>query len=171
MEQLHEVMLRSTGTALTILRLSNIYGGAMLRSATPQGVLGTWLRAAARGEDIVVTTPSPVRDPLHVEDLADLLITIIDSPTVNDPGPEILDVGSGEGVSLSDIAAHLGAFSGSRVLRRSIHPTDQRFAVDDYVSDVSQAAEQYSWRPSRQWQEEMPRIVGAAAPTRDGGER
>lgn len=160
-EQLHEVLVRGSQARVTILRLSNVYGPAMLRSATPQGVIGAWLQSAAEGNELRVTLPSPVRDLLHVEDLADLILLILQEGSP--PGSEqVFDVGGGSPVRLEEVAEHLSKESGSTIARSMLSADEARVAVSDYITDLSRVCTQYNWIPSRDWRREFSAIIQEA---------
>jgi UDP-glucose 4-epimerase len=158
-EHLHEVLLRGTPASTSVLRLSNVYGAAMLNAGKPQGVLGTWLQAAAAGEDLVVTHPSPTRDVLHVEDLTDLLVLMIDSEPTDTQTIQHFDVGGGSGIPLQRIARHLAEVSGVRVIDKTVSSESARFAVGHYATNIDIAASTFGWTPQRDWRTEMTRIV------------
>jgi len=161
-EQLHEVMLRGGRGSLSVLRLSNVYGPAMLRSGCPQGVLGTWLRAAARAETLTVTTPTPIRDLLHVEDLTDLLLEVITDMKHGERRVETLDVGGGQAVPLDSVAEYLASITLSRLERVAISGELRSISVGDYVTDLTAIQARYAWVPQRDWREQMELILRPA---------
>ncbi len=158
-EQLHEVLLRGSGTATIAVRLSNVYGRAMLNAETPQGVLGHWLRRAARSEDLIVTQPSPVRDLLHVDDLVDLLVRIIDGVGSGDVLNRHFDVGGAVGVQLSEVARHIAQVAKVQLVEESAHASQSQFAVGDYVSDVAEVSRLFGWVPRTEWRYGLAKIV------------
>lgn len=162
-EHLHEVMLREYSTKTSVLRLSNVYGAAMLNASSPQGVLGTWLRRAVDKEPIIVKTPTVLRDVLHVDDLVDLLILLVDEPSHRSLKMETFDVGGGVGIGLDEIANHLVEKSGTRMIRESLETHEVIFSVGNYVSNVDPLWNRFGWRPIRDWREEMTKIVSAGS--------
>jgi UDP-glucose 4-epimerase len=91
-----------------VLRLSNVYGPGQ-RTGKNQGVLAYWLRAAAQGTVLpVVGDPENTRDYVYIDDLAACMCLVYeairDRPDLTDGEPLILNVGSGTGTSLTELA-------------------------------------------------------------------
>lgn len=168
MEHLYAVLLREARSRLTILRLSNVYGAAMLRAKEPQGVLGTWLQAAATGEPLRVSLPSPTRDVLHADDLSDLLVTLADEVKGKGRPVQAFEVGGGVPIALLDIAKHLSAISGAEVQLLEEDERSSSFRVGDYVSDISRVRAVYGWSPQRDWRDEMARILHSCPCSAEG---
>lgn len=160
-EQLHEVLLRGSQGRVTVLRLSNVYGSAMLRATTPQGILGDWLQSAVQGHDLRVTLPSPVRDLLHVEDLVDLILLMIQAEPA-DSSMEVYDVGGGIPVPLTEVAKHLASTSGSSIVFSALSAEESRVAVQDYTTELARVSDRFGWTPSRDWRLETSSIVREA---------
>lgn len=95
-----EQELVDSGRQGTILRISNPYGPGQ-SGGDAQGVVAHWLRAAARGDELVmIGDADTVRDYIYVDDLAD---AIARAATSRQPLPPILNLGSGEPVSLGQL--------------------------------------------------------------------
>jgi UDP-glucose 4-epimerase len=91
-----------------VLRLSNVYGPGQ-RTGKNQGVLAYWLQAAAQGTALpVVGDPENTRDYVYIDDLAACMCLVYqairDLPALVDGEPLILNVGSGTGTSLAELA-------------------------------------------------------------------
>ncbi len=129
-----------------IVRLSNVYGPGQ-RLGKSQGVLAHWLHAAADGYPLhLIGDPEAVRDYVFIDDVVDCLCRIAAHPPVGaGAGPLILNVGSGEGTSLSGLLATVQAVVGRElaVQRRPPRAVDRR----QTWLDVRRAAQVLGWRP------------------------
>jgi UDP-glucose 4-epimerase len=128
------------GLDSAILRLSNPYGRRQ-REGSGQGVVGAWMARMRRGEPIELWGDgSVVRDYLAVEDAAKAIVLAAEAPTL----PAVLNVGSGEGTSLSELLTRVEACAGraADVVRRDARRVD----VPRNVLDVALAARSLAWR-------------------------
>ncbi len=101
----------ATGTAVSILRLQNVYGPGQSLTNSYTGVLALFGRLAIAGQPIEVYEDGAiVRDFVFVEDVARALAAAVDSP------PEVvrrLDIGSGVPSTLLDVARTVAAAAGA----------------------------------------------------------
>lgn len=128
------------GFRAAALRASNPYGPRQGHSGV-QGVIGTYLWKAARGEQIEVWGDgSIVRDFIHVRDLADLCDLAIGSGQTG-----VFNVGAGEGMSINQIVAAV-----SKAIGRPLDPIykpGRAFDVPRVVLDISRAQAAFGWSP------------------------
>lgn len=131
------------GTSAAVVRLFSVYGCGLRKQ-----LLWDACRKFANHDTVFMGTGDEVRDWLHVEDAAELLLAAAEHaspkcPTVNG--------GSGEGVSVRDVLDHLGdllrcdltpSFSGTR---RTGDPST-------YVADT-RGSTVWGWQPKRCWKE------------------
>lgn len=85
------------GHLVTIVRLGNVYGGLKNK-----GIVAKALRAMYGGEKLIMSGESQVRDFVHVTDVAEALVHLVRTPCVG-----VVNVGTGEGVSLDKLLALL----------------------------------------------------------------
>jgi UDP-glucose 4-epimerase len=129
------------GVPARILRIANAYGPGQ-DGSSGQGVIGTFLRAAATGEAVpVFDAGRAVRDFVHVGDVAEAIVAL--PPALTEP--QVLNVGGGVGHSVTQVLALVEDITGSRlhVSRQSRRPTD----VSSIVLDVTRLKGLVSWDP------------------------
>lgn len=89
---------RNFGLPYLIVRPANIYG-PKLRSIGEQGIISTLLYKAIKKEETVIwSNPENVRDYLFIDDFTSGLVSLINSDSEG-----IFNMGSGNGVTLSEI--------------------------------------------------------------------
>lgn len=128
--QLREALalaLVGSGTGFAWARIFHPYGAG----EHPDRLCSALIRKIHAGEVLVLRTPHAVKDYIHASDVADALLEIA---TQRLEGP--INVGSGVGISVGDLARKLGGMLG--------HPGNVRFAPeavndpnDCMVADVS----------------------------------
>ena len=97
-ERYLEIYQKKHNINYLILRISNVYGP--YHYALHQGVINVAIKKALKGEIINVWGDgSQTKDYIYSEDLAEIIISLIQGKTAN----EILNIGSGESVSLKFI--------------------------------------------------------------------
>jgi UDP-glucose 4-epimerase len=144
-EQMVASYARQFSTSAAIVRLFSVYGCGLRKQ-----LLWDACRKFANHDTVFMGTGDEVRDWLHVEDAAELLLAAAEHaspecPTVNG--------GSGEGVSVRDVLDHLG-----HVLRGDLTPSfsGARRTGDPsmYVADIRNS-DVWGWQPKRCWKEGM----------------
>lgn len=140
------------------LRLSNPFGPYQL-AGTPVGVVARMVQRVASGEAIeIFGDGSTVRDYLEIGDAAEALALAAD------PGrlpPGLYNVGSGEGRSLSEVAATVGAVSGRTP--ELVHRPARGFDVPAIVLDTERLRAASGWWPEVPFTEGVARLWRAAA--------
>ncbi|WP_390891558.1 NAD-dependent epimerase/dehydratase family protein [Edaphobacter flagellatus] len=148
-EQMVTSYSRQFGTSAAIVRLFSVYGCGLRKQ-----LLWDACRKFSNNDYVFTGTGNEVRDLLHVEDAATLLMTATEHasptcPTVNG--------GSGHGVTVRDVLLHLTSilqtkgvptFSGTQ---RTGDPTR-------YIADT-QGSKAWGWLPTRQWAEGVEEYV------------
>jgi UDP-glucose 4-epimerase len=123
-----------------VLRASNPYGPRQGHTGL-QGVIGTYLWKIVRGEPIEVWGDgSVVRDFIHVRDLAELCCEAVLSDRSG-----IYNAGSGEGRSINDIVAAVGAAAGRPIT--PVYKPGRSFDVPRVVLDIARARAGFGWSP------------------------
>jgi UDP-glucose 4-epimerase len=138
-----EALLTSSALPGVIVRASNVYGPGQ-PAVSGQGVVGYWLRAAARGDDLVVYgEPETTRDYVYVEDVAAALLAVHRAAAV----PPLLNIGSGDPTSLKELADTVLDVVGDPALRWDQRPA-RGFDVPHTWLDVTLARTAIGWRPA-----------------------
>ena len=140
------------------LRLSNPFGPYQL-AGTPVGVVARMVQKLSAGEPIeIFGDGSTVRDYLEIGDAARALALAAD------PGrlpPGLYNVGSGEGTSLAEVAATVGAVAGRPL--EIVHRPARGFDVPAIVLDTARLRTASGWRPEVPFAEGVERLWRAAA--------
>jgi len=97
-EQVIKSYNESYGIKYVIFRLFNVYGG------NPQfgkDVISIFIRRALMGEPLIVKGPRKFRDFVHVNDVTQSFLSVIENSRINDV---TINIGSGERTSLRELA-------------------------------------------------------------------
>ncbi|SNT27808.1 UDP-glucose 4-epimerase [[Luteovulum] sphaeroides subsp. megalophilum] len=132
------------GLAPVVLRASNPYGPRQGHTGV-QGIIGTHLWRAARGEPVEIWGDGQVtRDFIHVRDLAALCVATLRSDTCG-----FFNAGSGTGTSVAEIVAGIDrtvqASGGPPV--RALRQPGRGYDVPRVVLDISRARAAFDWAP------------------------
>lgn len=130
------------GLDYAILRVANPYG-PLQSPFRNQGLIATFLYRALSGQPLMIWGAGDVRrDFIHIDDVCSALV-VAASPNA----PRIMNVGSGVGLSVNEIAASVEAVAGlsrpSRVYMEG-RPDD----VPVNVLDTTRITTVTSWRPT-----------------------
>jgi len=129
---------RDAGVAVTVLRIFNVYGPGQRADFLVPTILD-----GIRGGTIELADPSPRRDFVHLDDVADALVRAIEW---DHDGSEAINIGSGHSVSVAELVEMAVRTSGREVrvrYRNLARPGE----VADVVADVRKAAATLGWRP------------------------
>jgi UDP-glucose 4-epimerase len=109
------------------------------------------------GDDYPTPDGTPIRDYIHVLDLADAHLAALELTGRAEPGPVVCNLGSGAGFSVRQVLKAAESVVG----RPIAHAFGPRRAGDPpvLVADVRRAAQVLGWRPARGSLEEM---IGSA---------
>ena len=132
------------GALASIVRLFSVYGCGLRKQ-----LLWDALSKLARSEIVFMGTGEEVRDWLHVEDAAELLLTAKEHTSAECP---IVNGGSGKGVTVRDLLLHLARDFGSEELEPSFSGTRRTGDPSRYIADI-ECARAWGWEPKRRWQE------------------
>ncbi len=142
-----EHLIRAWGLAIgvraVVLRLQNVYGVGQSPTNPYTGILPLFIRLAAAGKAIPVYEDGQImRDFVHVSDVAAALVAAMST----DADPSwILDVGSGEPVTISAVAGMIAARyeAPSPEVTGQFRDGDVRYAC----ADTSVARHELGWAP------------------------
>jgi UDP-glucose 4-epimerase len=157
-EWYHLVYGEIYGLPCSVLRLTNTYGPRMRVKDDRQTFLGTWLRLAVEGEELLVFGDgSQRRDFTYVDDAVEAFLLAGASAEADG---EVFNVGGEPPVSLGELAELLVSVAGSGSWRSVPFP-DERRAIDigDYFADDSKIRERLGWEPRVGLREGLDRAV------------
>jgi UDP-glucose 4-epimerase len=119
------------GIPAQVLRCSNVYGEHQ-PAGRGQGTIPTFLQRILAGEPLTLFGDgSIVRDYVYVGDLAAAVLRLLELPAE----PRVINVGSGEGASLSRLVELIEGLTGKSVPIERL--PDRPFDVREIVLDVS----------------------------------
>jgi nucleoside-diphosphate-sugar epimerase len=136
------------GLRFTIARITNPYGPGQPKGRTAYGVINRLIHLALAGEALTIYGDGDQRrDYIHVADVVDALRTMALSPQAD---ARAYNVGSGVGTRLIDAAGAIVRLVGrGRVEHVAWPPLAQQIETGDFVADVSRAARELGWAPTR----------------------
>ncbi len=128
----------------TVLRVGNAYG-TPLPEQRMQGLIGVAASLAMAGKPVTVFgNATNVRDYIHLEDLAEMILRAAKPRT----SFNLVNVGSGVGHSVNDVLNLVGEACG-RPLEILQASTPEANALPDWVVlDIQKAFREYGWRPT-----------------------
>ncbi len=144
------------GIPFTILRFQNVFGeGQSLRNPYT-GILSIFSTRIRLGQSLpVFEDGEETRDFVHVEDVAEALLRCVDRPI---RGGATLNVGSGQPISIMDVARLLQGIMGSDIVP---HVTGE-YRVGDIrhnFADISRLESVLGFRPGVSVEQGMRRFV------------
>jgi dTDP-L-rhamnose 4-epimerase len=143
------------GTALSMLRLQNVYGPGQSLTNPYTGIVSLFARLArARLPLEVYEDGRIVRDFVFIEDVVDALAITVERPA---PRPRLLDIGSGTATTIHDLARRMAALcdAPAPVVVRKFRDGDVRAAS----CDIEPAVAELSWRPRWPLERGLPALL------------
>lgn len=156
----HEEMFLAVGRALEIptvaLRLFNAYGSRQALSNPYTGVAAIFIARLLNDQPpLIFEDGNQKRDFVHVMDVANAFATALESEL---PVWEICNVGSGEAITVREIAATL-----ARLLHKNIAPEIlEKYRVGDIrhcFADISKLEKLFGVKPQRQFEAGMAELI------------
>jgi UDP-glucose 4-epimerase len=134
------------GLRVSVVRLTNTYGPRMRVRDARQTFLGVWLRAAVRGEEIVVYGDgSQRRDFTYVDDAVRAFLLAGSS---DEALGQVFNLGDDRVVTLLELAELVVRLGGAGSYRCVPFPEDRlRIDIGDYYGDYGKIARRLGWRP------------------------
>jgi UDP-glucose 4-epimerase len=133
---------RDEGRPAAILRLTNLYGSPWDHA---ERVIPSFLTRARLGEPLEVRGPGQVLDFLHVRDAVRAIVrsaTLLRHPSAD---VEAINVASGEGITLLQLADRVVAITGSVSPVVPVAPA--AWTPSKFVADISRARSVLDWEP------------------------
>jgi UDP-glucose 4-epimerase len=129
------------GVDYAVLRLANVYGERQ-RVVSSQGAVAVFLARVLTLEPIEIWGDgSVVRDYIHIDDVVLALLRVM-----GDTGNErVFNIGSGKGVSVSELLDTIERIVGQKTVRRHLPP--RGFDVPTNILCVDRARTALGWQP------------------------
>ena len=125
------------------LRIFNAYGPGQDLPPSYPPVIPQLLRQAQTGGSLVIFGDgTQTRDFVYVQDVVDALLL---AATAEGANRAVINIGSGTGVSINDVAALVGRVTGREV--SLLHNQGHSGGVGRLVADVTLAETLLGWRP------------------------
>ena len=145
-ESYHLVYGEIYGLRCSVLRLTNTYGPRMRVKDDRQTFLGTWLRLAVEGEELLVFGDgTQQRDFTYVDDAVEAFLLAGASAEADG---EVFNVGGEPPVSLGELAELLVELAGAGSWRLVPFPDERRtIDIGDYFADDTKIRSRLGWEP------------------------
>jgi UDP-glucose 4-epimerase len=131
------------GIETVSLRIFNAYGpGQELPPSYPPVIPQLLKQAQGGGSLVIFGDGSQTRDFVYVDDVVEALVL---AAMVGDVNRAVINVGSGQGVSINDLAAKVARVTGKRV--NVLHNQAQGGGVSRLVANVERAQQLLGWQP------------------------
>jgi UDP-glucose 4-epimerase len=146
------------GLRTSILRLTNTYGPRMRVKDDRQTFLGTWLRLAVVGDELLIYGDgSQRRDFTYVDDAVDAFLL---AGVRAEADGEVFNLGGEAPFSLLELAQLLVDVAGAGSYRLEPFP-DERRSIDigDYFADDSKLRDRLGWKPDVTLREGLERSL------------
>ncbi|CAB1082059.1 hypothetical protein D1AOALGA4SA_9697 [Olavius algarvensis Delta 1 endosymbiont] len=145
-EKLCEFYTRISETNYTVIRHSNIYGPFDKYDLEKSHVFGATvtkvMQADEGGEIMVWGAGDEERDLLHVSDLVEFVNLALTKQTKHF---ELVNIGSGQAISVKDLVSMIIAGSGKRLT--IAHDSSKPTIKTKLCLDITKASDTYAWSP------------------------
>lgn len=150
-ERLCQFYCSRSSLDLTILRPFNIFGESM-----KGGFLLSNLIGSVNGESkLTITNKKSRRDFLHVDDLVDLILKLLDYDSKFD----VFNVGSGQSLSFEEIVGKAEKISSKRL--DVTYEEDKESFIEDIRADITKIKTKTGWQPRIGFDEGLQRTLNA----------
>ncbi len=144
-------------TDVGLLRLQNVFGPGQSLSNPYTGVLSIFARQIAEGRTLEIYEDGQItRDFVLVDDVVSAFEAMA---RVDDPGSGAIDIGTGRGITILDVARHMLTLMDAdpdRVrITGNFRPGDIRHAV----ADIAAARTLLGWQPEHDFETGCARLV------------
>lgn len=132
------------GIEAVSLRLTNTYGPRQQMKSNKLGFMSWSMRLALDNEEIKVFDGNQIRDLNFVDDVVDAILMSASDKTDG----EVLNVGSGIGISLLDIVKKIIKIAGSGSYTVHEFPEDnKKIEIGDYIANITKIKNLIGWKP------------------------
>jgi UDP-glucose 4-epimerase len=146
---------RLWGIETVILRVFNTYGPGQFAPVYRAPVIPALMKQALRGGSLVIFGDgSQSRDFVYVDDVVDALVA---AATAKDIDRAIINVGSGQEISINELAQRIGAVT--RRSGRILYSQRESGGVPRLVADLTLAREKLGFRPCISLEEGLRRLL------------
>lgn len=150
-----------TDVEIGLLRLQNVYGPGQSLNNPYTGVISIFTRQISEGRVLNIFEDGEItRDFVLVDDVVDAFARI---GLVADCPSDVIDIGSGEGVTIMDMARRLMVLLGRDPDNMRITGDFRAGDIRHAVADISRAREALDWTPRYDMNEGLRRFVDWAA--------
>lgn len=139
-EEYCAAVVQASGAPIVMLRPFNAYGPYQ----SPDRVISEIVARARRGEDLDMTSGRQTREFNYVEDLVDGIVRASTAPGVDG---EIINLGSGEEISIRDLTREVLELMGDPISPRHGALPDRPTEIWRMVSDSTKARTLLGWAP------------------------
>ena len=158
-ERYAEVFRNNRGLDIRVARLSNPFG-ARQSVAKLQGAASIFARKVISGEPLLIWGDgSVVRDYVDVDDAADAIYRIMLHSNVGVQGAPIFNVGSGEGISLTELISIVESAAG--VKSKTTFAAGRAFDISANILDIGRIGASIGWRPRRPMRDSIVAMVSS----------
>jgi dTDP-L-rhamnose 4-epimerase len=143
------------GSALSVLRLQNVYGPGQSLTNPYTGIVSLFARLARAQRSLEVYEDGRiVRDFVFIEDVVEAVTAAVERPAAQ---PRLLDIGSGTATTVHDLARRLAALCDAPepTVVRKFRDGDVRAAS----CDVERAVAELSWHPEWSLDRGLPALL------------
>ena len=143
------------GSALSVLRLQNVYGPGQSLGNPYTGIVTLFARQAKQRQEIDVYEDGEiVRDFVFIDDVVDALMAALHQPP---PHQRTIDIGSGQGTTVAELALMMADRMGAPTPRVSgkFRDGDVRAAF----ADITQAELDLGWKPAWRLEDGMEALL------------
>jgi UDP-glucose 4-epimerase len=131
------------GIETVSLRIFNAYGPGQELPPSYPPVIPQLLRQAKTGGSLVIFgSGNQTRDFVFVDDVVDALVA---AATANDINRAVINIGSGQEVTINDLASRVALLSGTQV--HVLHNREHAVGISRLVADVERARSLLGWTP------------------------
>ena len=157
-EWYHILYYNAYGIKACSLRLTNTYGPRHQMKHSKQGFLNWFIRLAMDNQEISIYEPgSQKRDFNYVDDVVEAMLLTIASDKANG---EVFNLGSGEPISVKDIAQKVIEIVGSGKIKLISYPEEKKkIEIGDYYASFTKINQTIGWNPKTPLEEGLKKAV------------
>ena len=157
-EWYHILYYNAYGIKTTSLRLTNTYGPRHQMKHSKQGFLNWFIRLALDNKDITIYEPgNQKRDFNYVDDVVEAMLLTMISDKSNG---EVFNLGTGEPISVTEIAKLIVNIAGSGKINLIPYPEDKKkIEIGDYYASFDKINKTLFWKPKTSIEEGLKKTI------------